>query len=270
MSEVRETSEPLASSGSVAEALEPAADAPDGGEPGSERGDFTPDGSNAGDAGSPGRRLAHPGSRAIATVLATAAILAALITTRASILSSDGSGDWQTGLREEVKRSAAVQEDVRYVYQNLLPLAMTIETANARITALRQELVEHPASTVRLQLEIAAQQEVIKNLTVASPLTSRTDLALPSGGWDLGRALAEQRNTAPDLVALDPDADVAAGDVAAAKARSIALATVPIGLGVLFAALAEPFVAWRRRLVWTATGLVGIGLFIWVVVELLT
>jgi hypothetical protein len=241
----------------------------DGGEPGSERGDSAAASGGHADAGS-GRRLTHPGSRAIATVLATAAILAALITTRASILSSDGSGDWQTGLRDEVKRSAAVQEDVRYVYQNLLPLAMTIETARARIVALRQALVDHPESTARLQLEIGTQEQVVQNLTSASPLSSRTDLALPSGGWDLGKTLADQRNQTPDLVALDPDADVAAGDIAAAKARRVTLATIPIGLGVLFAALAEPFVSWRRRLVWVATGLVGLGIVTWAVVELLT
>ncbi len=216
------------------------------------------------------RRWSRPGSRAIATLLATAAILAALITTRASMLSGQASDDWQTSLRNEVKRSAAVQEDVRYLYQNLLPVAMLIETARAQEEAVKQQLAAHPEAAARLNLEIATLEQVQQALSGASPLTSSADIALPSGGWDLGKALAQQRNTAPDLVALNPDADTTAGDTAAAKARRVSLATVPIALGVLLAALAEPFVSWRRRLLWVAAVLVASGAVAWIVMEQMT
>lgn len=215
-------------------------------------------------------RLTHPGSRAIATLLATAAILAALITTHASILSGQGSDSWQTALRNEVKRSAAVQEDVRYLYQNVLPVAMLIEKARAREQALKEELAAHPEAAARLNLEISTLVQVQDALKDNSLLTELAGIALPSGGWDLGKALAQQRNAAPDLVALDPDADMTAGDNAAAKGRRISLATIPIALGVLLAALAEPFVRWRRRLLWLATVLVVGGAVAWVVMELTT
>ena len=216
------------------------------------------------------RRWSRPGSRAIATLLATAAIFAALITTRASMLSGQASDDWQTSLRNEVKRSAAVQEDVRYLYQNLLPVAMLIETARAQEQAVKQQLAAHPEAAARLNLEIATLEQVQQALSGASPLTNSADIALPSGGWDLGKALAQQRNTAPDLVALNPDTDTTAGDTAAAKARRVSLATVPIAVGVLLAALAEPFVSWRRRLLWVAAVLVASGAVAWIVMEQMT
>jgi hypothetical protein len=215
-------------------------------------------------------RWSRPGSRAIATLLATAAILAALITTRASMLSGQGGDGWQTALRNEVKRSAAVSEDVRFVYQNVLPIAMLIETARIRESAMRDELAAHPESAARLNLEIAALEQVQANLKDASLMSDYKDVALPSGGFDLGKVLAQNRNENPDLVALDPDADTAAGDVAAAKARRISLATIPIAIGVLLGALAEPFVGWRRRLLWLATVFVAIGATAWIVMELFT
>jgi hypothetical protein len=215
-------------------------------------------------------RWSRPGSRAIATLLACAAILAALITTRASMLSGASSDGWQTAVRDEVKRSTAMQEDARYLYQNLLPVAMNIETARVQQDELKKELAAHPEAAARLNLEINALEQVQQGLKDSSPLTGQTDIALPSGGWDLGSALAQQRNTTPDLVAIDPGADRAKGDDAAGKARRISLATIPIAIGVLLAALAEPFVSWRRRLVWTAAVLVAAGALAWIVVELLT
>jgi hypothetical protein len=215
-------------------------------------------------------RWTRPGSRAIAALLAIAAIFAALITTRASMLSGQASDGWQTALRNEVKRSAAVSEDVRFVYQNVLPIAMVIETARVREEAMKQELVSHPEAAARLNLEIASLEQVQQNLKDSSLLSDYTDVALPSGGVDLGKILAQTRNGTPDLVAIDPDAETAAGDVAASKARRISLATIPIAVGVLLAALAEPFVAWRRRLVWVATVLVAIGAVAWIVMELMT
>jgi hypothetical protein len=215
-------------------------------------------------------RWSRPGSRAIATLLACAAILAALITTRASMLSGSGSDGWQTAIRDEVKRSTAAQEDARYLYQNILPIAMTLETARVQEDQMKQQLAAHPEAAARLNLEINALEQVQQALKDASPLSSQSDIALPSGGWNLGLALAQQRNQAPDLVALDPDTDIAAGDVAAAKARRISLSTVPIAIGVLLAALAEPFVAWRRRLLWVATILVATGAIAWIVLELAT
>ena len=147
---------------------------------------------------------------------------------------------------------------------------MLVETARVREQALRQQLADHPEAAARLNLEIQTFVQVQEALKGASPLTGQTDIALPSGGWDLGKALAQQRNAAPDLVALDPDADMTTGDNAAAKGRQISLATIPIAVGVLLAALAEPFVRWRRRLLWLAAVLVASGAVAWVVMELTT
>jgi hypothetical protein len=215
-------------------------------------------------------RFSRPGSRAIATMLAIAAILAAIITTRASMLSGQASDGWQTALRNEVKRSAAVSEDVRYVYQHVVPLEMTIETARVREEAMRKELASHPEAAARLNLEIEALEQVQENLRGASLMSDYTDVALPSGGFHLGNVLAQTRNMNPDLVAIDPDVNSAAGDAAAVKARRVALAVVPISVGVLFGALAEPVVRRRRWMLWIGAAFVATGAVAWIGVELLT
>jgi len=45
--------------------------------------------------------------RAVVLLLATAAVLAAIIATRASFLASEAAGHWQQAVRSEIKRAAA-------------------------------------------------------------------------------------------------------------------------------------------------------------------
>lgn len=50
-----------------------------------------------------------------AALLAAAAVLAAVLFGYASFVSAGASDNWQQALRTEIKRSAAIAEDVRYV-----------------------------------------------------------------------------------------------------------------------------------------------------------
>lgn len=206
--------------------------------------------------------------RNVAALLAVAAILAALITARASFLSSDASGSWQRALRSDVKRSAAAQEDIRFLYQSELPIAMMVETAAQRASFMRTA-ADGATGTVRdrLLFEAGIYDQVVTSLEPASPLSTRPDLALLGGGIDLAKALADERNRNPALVALDPEQDMTDGDTVALKARRVTLATVPISVGVLLGALAQPFGRWRRRLVWLGSVAVGIGALVWLAVE---
>ena len=59
----------------------------------------------------------------VAVLLAIAAVVAAIIGARASMISSVANDSWQSALRTEVKRSAAAMNDVQTLYQSDLPTA---------------------------------------------------------------------------------------------------------------------------------------------------
>lgn len=220
-------------------------------------------------SGAPTSTAEHT-TRNVAALLATAAILAALLTARASFLSGDASGFWQRSLRTEIQRSTAALEDVRYLYQSLLPIAMKVETARVRADAMRKAAATAPGTQrARLLFEAGLYDSVVTSLEPASPLSTRTDLLLPGGGLNLGKALAEKRMENPELVSLDPEGLVKQGDVIADRARRVTLGTVPISIGVLLGALAQPFSRWRRLLVVWGVVAVVIGALVWLAMELL-
>ena len=77
------------------------------------------------------------GNIGVAVLLAIAAVVAAIIGTRASIVSSDASDAWQSALRTEEKRAAGAMNDIGQVYQVELPLAMRATQARL-VSAERQ------------------------------------------------------------------------------------------------------------------------------------
>jgi hypothetical protein len=209
------------------------------------------------------------GHRGVAVLLGTAAILAAMVGARATWLSSDASDAWQSAVRTEVKRSAGAVGDVRYLYQSELPQVVAV----LRARMLQRELVAAAAgqagSTLRaLTIEAGAQAGLLGAIEPSLELATKPDYALPSGGVDLGRRLADLRATTPDLVALDPDAIAAAGDATAAKARAMTLALLPISLSALLGALAQPFGRRRRLLLAAGAVALAIGAIVAVGVEL--
>jgi hypothetical protein len=193
----------------------------------------------------------------VALVLAAAAVAAALVGARVSYLSGVANGSWQSTVRLEVKRSISVVESERYLYQVELPSAVEI----LRIRLVLQEL-ETAAATATgstkqaLIAEIDVQTEILKVLEHGSILAAPT-YALPSGGLDLGRRLADLRADYPNIVALDPLASRRAGDDASSTARALTFGLLPISLCAFVAALAQ---AWaRRRKVLLQCGLVSLA-----------
>jgi hypothetical protein len=194
--------------------------------------------------GGPSREHGHAG---VAILLTVAAIVAALIGVGAALTSSSASDSWQSALRTEVKRSAGAMEDVRYMYQAELPIAIRI--VEARI--LESELLaasqgESGATKQALLMEASVQAQIVSALEPSSVLATKADYALTSGGLDLGKRLATLRAQNPSMVALDPDNLEATGDRLAHKAELLMMALLPTSAAAFLGVLAQPFK--RRRL----------------------
>lgn len=208
-------------------------------------------GSEDDDGRGAGRGHDDRGHAGVAIILAIAAIAAAIIGTRASFVASDASDQWQSSLRTEVKRSAGALIDIQSLYETELPTAITL----LRASAFQQQLQaaaggQSGAVKQALDLEAAAQAAFVDGMASVSDLSSKPKYALPSGGFDLGKRLADKRSTTPDLVALDPDALQAEGDRLSNKAQLLTFALIPIGLSAFLGLLGQPFER-RRRLLLT-------------------
>lgn len=189
-----------------------------------------------------GRDRGHGG---VAILLTVAAVVAASIGFRAAMISSSASDSWQSALRTEVKRSAAAIEDVRYLYQAELPIAVRI--VQARITGAEMLAAAQEQSGIAKQallLEASVQAQIVSGISASSKLATMPDYALPSGGFDLGKRLADSRAQYPTVLALDPDGLEATGDKLAHKAELTMLALIPTSVAAFIGVLAQPF---RRR-----------------------
>ena len=185
------------------------------------------------------------GHGGVALLLTVAAIVAAVISFRAAIISSSASDSWQSALRSEVKRSAAAMEDVRSLYQSELPIAVRILQARIVQAEMLAEAQGQsgPARQALLQ-EADVQGQIITALSSSSELATAPQYSLPSGGLDLAKRLADLRATYPDLLALNPDGLETTGDRLAHEAELTILALVPTSVAAFLGVLAQPF---RRR-----------------------
>lgn len=196
--------------------------------------------------------------RTVALLLASAAVLAAIIATRASFLANEAAGHWQQAVRSEIKRAAATVEDVRYVYTSEAPVAYRIAEAQVREQAFREQADDATGEVqAALLYEADVQRALAESLTPASEIAADPTYALPEGGFDLAARLADDRARNPDLVAIDPDAEMAVGDRASAKAVMLVVAGLPVGLTLLLGALATAIQGHRRTLL--AAGAVAMG-----------
>ena len=193
----------------------------------------------------------------MALLLAAAAVVAAIITLVALNSSSDSSSSWQSALRQEVARGVSAVNDIHYVYEVEAPGAFQVAVGEVQAEEYR-----HAASSAAPDVEarLAARAKVLE-MSVAALRTSFEmavpAYALPSGGYDPLRRLAEQLSD-PTRVARDPDGAMATGDAAASRADRLIDSIVIVSFAFLFGALAETF--WRARRRWLAMGWVMLGL----------
>jgi hypothetical protein len=185
----------------------------------------------------------------LALLLAGAAVVAAIIGARASIISGESSGLWQQAVRQEVKAAAAVVEDIRFVYVSEADQAYRVVNARVRAEEYRTA-ADRAAEPIRTLLlaEAVAQEQVAVALTSASEIAQDPRYARPDGGFDLVLRLADNRQRYPDLLATNPDEPQAAGDQLSRKAVLMTGATIPVAATFLFGALAQAFVRGRRLL----------------------
>lgn len=220
------------------------------------------DGPSAAGREAPDAGVAHhvTSDRAVAVLLAFAAVVAAIITLVAANASSDASSSWQSALRQEVARGALGVQQIQYVYEAELPAAVSLSTLEIRAETYRSAAAS-AAPDVATQLTAAADalqmtiDALRPNVEMATP-----GFALPGGGYDPVRKLAAEIAADPPS-SFDPDAAMAQGDAAAARADRLMVSLVIIGFAFLAGALAQPLVRHRGLLVavgWMAlaTGIV--------------
>jgi FlaG/FlaF family flagellin (archaellin) len=220
----------------------------------------------------PHPRVAEPEPKGsgVAILLAAAAVLAAALVGRASLLASSSSGLWQQAVRIEVKRAAAVVEDIRFVYASEAPVAFSIVAANVRAEEYRT-MAEGlpPGESSVLRRHATGQETVAEALTESSDIAKENRYATDEGGFDLALRLIDVRNQNLDLVALDPDAVQEDGDRTSRHARLTMATTIPVAVAFLSGALAQAFA--RRRRLFIALGILflGAGLALAVAVEVI-
>jgi hypothetical protein len=206
----------------------------------------------------------------VAVLLAIAAVVAAIIGARASMVSSDANDSWQSALRTEVKRSAAAMNDVQTLYQSDLPTAIEVLKAQILTSELQAaEPGQSPAVQQALEVEASVQSQLAVALSSGAELPSDSTYALPSGGYDLGKRLADIRSRNANLVALDPNSLQATGDGLAQKALLLTLALIPTSLCALLGVLAQPLRRHRRALLGSGVVALAVGVVMAIGAEVL-
>ncbi|MFN8622990.1 MAG: hypothetical protein U0869_19805 [Chloroflexota bacterium] len=190
------------------------------------------------------------GSRAVALLLAIAAVLAAIVTARASLIASDAADQWQSAVAAEQRRGAILLEGVRYTYGVEGQLGLRVATDQAIAEALRAiGPAQSPDVAARVEREAQVHDQMVQLTGPSEDLISDPAYRLPGGGYDLQKRLADERRASPDDGA-DPADRIAAGDAAAERADRLMVVTVIIGGAFLLGALAQPLRR-RRRLLLT-------------------
>jgi len=179
--------------------------------------------------------------RDVATLALVAAIATAVLPFLAAWLSARADGGWQRALRQELTRSTAMIEDVRFVYTDQAPDVFRVDLADARVAALRRVAAERPGlpgavanAEARVELDLAFRTRQRLGLRPDQERGYRR----PDGSFDLGRRLADVRNLHPRLVRVDPEPQQEAGDRAGRQAGWVAVATVPVAAAFIMAAVA--------------------------------
>ena len=196
----------------------------------------------------------------VAILLALAATVAAILGARAAVVSSAASGAWQTAVREEVKRSAALVEDVRYVYA--VEAAVALRAAAAAVEA--DELWQSAESLGSAEKAVTEAEAFVRQAS-ADALTGAFDLTKDpkygaGDGYDVAARLADVRNEHPELVALDPGVTMDTGSEDSWHGWRLVAATIPAAVAFLCGSLAQGFPRYRSPL--TVTGFAFLALAI--------
>jgi hypothetical protein len=206
------------------------------------------------------------GKRALAVLLAVAAVSAAVVGGRVASLAGNASGKWESAVRLEVKRSAAAQETVRYLYEIEVPVAVSILRARLVLAELQALAGTPDGSSQAVVIEIAVQRQILAALEPSADLATDT-YALDGGGLDLGHRLAVLRSDPGANSNVDPETAQGPGDLAEQKAIRMSFALIPLGFCAFFGAIAHAFASRRREWMAFATASLAIGIAVASIVE---
>jgi hypothetical protein len=214
------------------------------------------------------RRRGRGGTPAqIAILLASAALLAAVFELKASLQMGAAGGDWQTSVRSEVKRAAALDEDVRFVYGSEAPAAFNVAEAQALRSSFDAAAEKATGAThTALLLEAAVQFDLAKAEAAGIDLADPDRYGTPNGGFDVPGRLADVRSTYPELVIIDPRIEDRHGLESSRRALLQTVALLPLAIAFLLGALARTFPKSRRLCFRGATVSLSIGAIYGIVV----
>lgn len=206
----------------------------------------------------------------VAILLAASAVIAAIIAGRSAFLADGSSESWQQAVREEVKRSAAYIEDIRFVYVDEAPAAFRVTEARIRAEELRKAADKVSGQDRALLLvEAGTQANIAQGLAPGSEIATNPKYQTKDGGFDVGRRLADNRAENPELVALDPSKAQAAGDRASRKGVRLVACAILVAVAFLMGSLAQGFARLRRGFLSAGAVFAGLGLLSAVVVEVI-
>lgn len=198
----------------------------------------------------------------VALLLAAAAVVAAIVTARASVLGDEATDHWQRSVREEERRGALLIQGVRFTYGEEGDVAFMIATSEARAAALEEAAATAaPDVAARLTAEVQVHSQVADAMRASIVFGNDPRFLLASGGYDLAASLASDRVEEGADVMADPLASVRAGDEASRHGiRTLAVATV-VGLAFMAGSLAQALPSRRRMLLiagWVALGVASV------------
>jgi hypothetical protein len=205
----------------------------------------------------------------VAVLLASAAVVAAVIGARAALLGDEGSDTWHSAVREDVKRGAALVEDVRFVYSEEAQLGFQVAEGRVRAEEARRAAADAgELGRALLETHAGAQTGIADTVAPSSSLAKDPEYELEDGGYDVLRRLVERRSETPELTALDPDETEQRGTDLNAESALLVASALPAALAFMCGALAHGFPSRRRWLVPAGFALTAISLVLAIVLEL--
>ncbi|MEA2137555.1 MAG: hypothetical protein QOG56_705 [Solirubrobacteraceae bacterium] len=158
-------------------------------------------------------------------------IAVAVLVAVAGLMSSAAAGEWQSSVRQEVKRSAALLQYTSRVYGSEAPIAFDLAVLEARAARLSGA----DAKVERKALFSLRRAYISVDTVVSGDRYRRAD-----GSYNLARRLADLRTREP---LPDPQVAVRAGDRKRDQASVVILAVIPL----LLLYLVAEFVLRRRQ-----------------------
>jgi hypothetical protein len=155
-------------------------------------------------------------------LLQTAVTILVAVALAIAALTASGAADrWQSSVREEVKRSAGIVEDVRAVYGDEAPLGLDLALADVRA---RQGADDDALTERQVVFAMRKAYRGTDSLIADNRYLQRT------GAYDVPRRLADVRAENPGDARPDPDRTAREGDDKRRLSALIALATLPLVL----------------------------------------